>query len=106
MTNPPLRSTLTDRYQTTIPEAVRQHLGLSKRDQLQYLIEDDGSVRLIGAASEDPALRPFLALLERDLSQQPERLEHLSGQRHRHLSELTGAAEIDLDAELIQQTSE
>lgn len=100
MTNPPLRSTLTDRYQTTIPEAVRQHLGLSKRDEIQYLIEDDGSVRLLGAASEDPALRPFLALLARDLSQQPERLEHLDSPFQRRLSELTADAEIDLDAAL------
>lgn len=100
MTHSPLRSTLTDRYQTTIPEAVRLHLGLSKRDQLQYIIGDDGSVRLVSAASEDPALRPFLALLERDISQRPERLEHLSAQRHRRLSQLTEAAEIDFGAEL------
>lgn len=35
-------STLTDRYQTTVPETVRRALKLGKRDKLQYPIRPDG----------------------------------------------------------------
>lgn len=74
-----LNSTLTDRYQTTIPEAVRQQLGLRKRDKLEYQIQNDGSVKLTRARPEqseqhDPALGAFLDLLERDIKNHPERL--------------------------------
>ena len=31
-------STLTDRYQTTVPETVRRALRLRKRDKIQYVI--------------------------------------------------------------------
>lgn len=32
-------STLTDRYQTTIPEPIRKALGLNKRDKIRYTIQ-------------------------------------------------------------------
>ncbi|MFM6063282.1 MAG: type II toxin-antitoxin system PrlF family antitoxin, partial [Microcystis panniformis] len=35
-------STLTDRYQTTIPDSVRKVLGLNKRDKICYNIQPDG----------------------------------------------------------------
>lgn len=35
-------STLTDRYQTTLPDPVRKVLGLSKRDKIQYTIQPNG----------------------------------------------------------------
>lgn len=96
-----ITSTLTDRYQTTIPEAVRAQLGLSKRDQLNYTIDENGSVTLRRADTDehDPALRPFLALLERDIAAHPERLESLEGMRTELLT-LTQGAEFDLDAAL------
>lgn len=37
-------STLTDRYQTTVPESVRKALGLNKRDKICYTIQSDGRV--------------------------------------------------------------
>ncbi|ULH15515.1 type II toxin-antitoxin system PrlF family antitoxin [Deinococcus sp. KNUC1210] len=96
-----ITSTLTDRYQTTIPEAVRHHLGLHKRDQLQYTIDETGQVTLhkTDVSEQDPALRPFLALLERDLTDHPERLESLDGLRT-ELPSLTHGAEFDLNAAL------
>jgi antitoxin PrlF len=39
-------STLTDRYQTTIPDIVRKTLGLSKRDKIAYVIKSDGTVTI------------------------------------------------------------
>jgi antitoxin PrlF len=62
-----VESTLTDRYQTTVPEPVRRVLNLAKRDRLHYAIQPDGSVVITRAtsASEDTALEPFLDLLAR-----------------------------------------
>ncbi|TWT88876.1 putative regulator PrlF [Pseudobythopirellula maris] len=37
-----LRSTLTDRWQTTIPAAVRKALGLKPRQRLVYELRDGG----------------------------------------------------------------
>ena len=53
------------------------------------------------AGEHDPALRPFLASLENDLMQHPERLVALDSQRA-SLQALTLGAEFDLDAELGQ----
>lgn len=38
------QSTLTDRYQTTVPDIVRRALGLGKRDKLHYTIRASGEV--------------------------------------------------------------
>jgi antitoxin PrlF len=96
-----ITSTFTDRYQTTIPEAVRTHLGLNRRDQLLYTIDELGNVLLhrADASGHDPALRPFLTFLEHDLTQHPERLESLDAQRAGLLA-LTMGTEFDLDADL------
>jgi len=97
-----LTSTLTDRYQTTIPEAVRKQLGLSKRDQVSYTITADGSVQLTRAPSSepDPALKPFLSLLERDLTTHPQQVQPLDAETYTRLRRLTAGAEFDLDTEL------
>ena len=37
-------STITSKGQTTIPKAVREHLGLKPGNRIDYLIEEDGRV--------------------------------------------------------------
>lgn len=103
MTSLDITSTLTDRYETTIPEAVRHALGLQKRDRLQYRIEN-GQV-MISRATEgkDPALAPFLTLLEQDIQAQPEQLQTLDDGLHTHLKGLTAEVEIDLAAPLLPE---
>ncbi|MBS4097325.1 MAG: type II toxin-antitoxin system PrlF family antitoxin [Sulfuricella sp.] len=67
-------STLTARYQTTIPDAVRKVLGLNKHDRLVYRVCENGEVYLSKAdiaEAEDAALGPFLSLLDSRLAQQP-----------------------------------
>ncbi len=67
-------STLTARYQTTIPDAVRKILGLHKHDRVVYRVSDSGEVVLakaIAAKTEDPALEPFLALLDARMARKP-----------------------------------
>ena len=39
-----VESTLTDRYQTTVPETVRRALQLGKRDKIHYTIRPGGEV--------------------------------------------------------------
>jgi antitoxin PrlF len=68
-------STLTSRYQTTIPDAVRKVLGLGKQDRLLYRVTDAGEVQLVKAQTrtmEDPALLPFLTLLDQRLQRRPD----------------------------------
>ena len=70
-------STLTSRYQTTIPDAVRKVLGLGKQDRLLYRVTDAGQVQLAKAQTpdaEDPALLPFLALLDQRLESRPDKV--------------------------------
>ena len=44
-----VESTLTDRYQTTVPEPVRRALNLRKRDRIHYAIRPGGEVVLTRA---------------------------------------------------------
>jgi antitoxin PrlF len=95
-------STLTDRYQTTVPETVRRALRLGKRDKIRYTIRPDGEVVLTRAAREDadPALNAFLGFLARDISAHPERLRSVNVGLVKRIRSLTRAVEIDLDAPL------
>ena len=61
-----VESTLTDRYQTTVPETVRRALRLGKRDKIHYTIRPSGDVVLTRAQandSDDPVLGAFLVFL-------------------------------------------
>ena len=95
-------STLTDRYQTTVPEPVRAALKLSKRDKLRYAIQADGSVLMTRADSdgEDPVLGQFLGFIARDVATHPERLRSLDQGLLNRIQALVGLGEIDLDAPL------
>lgn len=98
-----LESTLTDRYQTTVPESVRRALHLGKRDRIHYTIRPGGEVVLTRAAAsdgDDPALAPFLGLLARDITEHPERLRAVDASLAQRIKALVGMAEIDLDAPL------
>ena len=99
-----MESSLTDRYQTTVPQPVRRALGLGKRDRIRYSFRANGEVVLQrvspDAAEEDPALTPFLTLLEQDISRHPERLQPISADLVDRLHSLVGDLEVDLDAPL------
>ena len=98
-----VESTLTDRYQTTVPETVRRALGLGKRDKIHYTVRPSGEVVLTRAeASEDddPVLGQFLGFLARDIASHPERLQAIDASFMQRLQSLTGGIEVDLDARL------
>ena len=96
-------STLTDRYQTTVPEAVRRTLKLGKRDKLHYTIRANGEVvltRATSAAGDDPALGAFLDFVAADITRHPERLQAIDASLVARIQSLTEGVEVDLDAPL------
>jgi antitoxin PrlF len=99
-----VESALTDRYQTTVPQPVRRALGLRKRDRIRYSLRANGEVVLQRVSpdpiEEDPALAPFLALLEQDIASDPERLQPIGADLVQRLQDLVGAIEVDLDEAL------
>lgn len=98
-----VESTLTDRYQTTIPGTVRQALGLNKRDKVHYAIRSGGEVvltRASDAESDDPVLGQFLDFLAQDIANHPEHVQAVDADFTRHMHSLVGEVEIDLDAPL------
>lgn len=98
-----VQSTLTDRYQTTVPETVRRALQLSKRDKIHYSIRPGGEVVLTRAQvadDADPALQPFLAFLEHDITHHPERLQAIDVGLAERLQRLIGDVEVNLEETL------
>lgn len=98
-------STLTARYQTTVPNTVRKALRLRKRDKIRYSIEPDGRVILTraGEAEDDPVLGHFLHFLARDINGHPERLHAVESGLLKRVRALVKGAEIDLDAPLADE---
>lgn len=98
-------STLTDRYQTTIPESVRKSLGLSKRDRLCYTIESDGRVVIsrVKLEESDPVLETFLTFLERDIDRNPQRIVAVDADLVDRTRALVGDLDVDLDAPLMDE---
>ncbi len=98
-----VESTLTDRYQTTVPETVRRALRLGKRDKIHYAIRPGGEVVLTRAeASEgdDPVLGQFLGFLARDIGSHPEHLPAVDAGFVQRLQSLVGSVEVELNSVL------
>ena len=97
-------STLTDRYQTTIPEVVRKALGLGKRDRLEFLLDETGAVRIKKAQDleehEDPTLMAFLDLLAKDIDKNPQNIRELDESFWQAIDKLTEGVEVDMDEKL------
>lgn len=98
-----VESTLTDRYQTTVPEIVRLALCLSKRDKIHYTIRPGGEVVLTRAeASEgdDPVLGQFLDFLANNIASYPERLQTVDASLLARIHLLVGGIDVNLDLPL------
>lgn len=99
------QSTLTDRFQTTVPATVRQALQLSKRDKLEFTVLDNGTVMLSRAENTeaDPVLAQFLNFLQQDMVQTPSNIQPLSAQEKQQVDTLVADVEIDLDTALAEE---
>lgn len=95
-------STLTDRYRTTVPRAVRKALQLSKRDKIRYTIRPDGNVLLSRGDQDDadPVLDSFLSFLATDIQTNPRRLMSATPELASRIKRLLGEIDVDLDAPL------
>ncbi|MEJ8857850.1 type II toxin-antitoxin system PrlF family antitoxin [Variovorax robiniae] len=99
---PGIESTLTDRYQTTVPDPVRRALRLGKRDKIHYAIRPNGEVVLTraDAVQDDPLLGQFLSFLAQDIQKHPERLKAVDAGLLKRIDKLVTGVAIDLDAPL------
>ena len=98
-----VESTLTDRYQTTVPETVRRALKLGKRDKIHYTIRPGGELvlsRVDITEQDDPVLGQFLLFLSYDFAQHPERLLALDAILVQRIRSLVGGVDVDLKAAL------
>ena len=96
-------STLTDRYQTTVPDPVRRALKLGKRDKIRYVLQPDGAVLMTRATpveEDDPALGKFLDFLERDIAAHPEHVRAVGTKLAARIRSLVRGVHVDLDAQL------
>lgn len=98
-----VESTLTDRYQTTVPETVRRALSLGKRDKIHYTIRPGGEVvlsRAVAPEVDDPVLGHFLGFLARDIAGHPQRLQAVDSDLMQRIRSLVGGIEVDMDSAL------
>ena len=98
-------STLTDRYQTTVPDPIRKLLGLSKRDRICYTIEADGKVTISRAQEpeNDPILGQFLNFIAKDIAQNPQHIKAISPDLVERIRVLVDGVDVDLDAPLADE---
>ncbi len=100
---PYAESTLTDRYQTTVPEPIRKALGLSKRDKICYTIQPDGSVLISRVEQNDPIIAKFLNFLAQDIAENPQNIQAISSDLLSRVHSLVSEVVIDLDAPLADE---
>lgn len=100
-----VESTLTDRYQTTIPETVRKALHLSKRDKIHYVIQNNGNVLITRAekVNDDPIVGEFLSFIAKDIQKHPENIMAINNELYNKIQELVAGIEIDLDEPLLDE---
>ncbi len=98
-------STLTDRYQTTVPDTVRKALRLNKREKIRYTVQANGQVLLSRAdqQGDDPILSQFLSFLAKDVSDNPEHLQGISHDLADRVKSLVSGIEVDLDSPLSEE---
>jgi antitoxin PrlF len=105
--SPSAESTLTDRYQTTVPEPVRKALGLNKRDKICYTIQANGRVIISRMEQSDPLLGKFLSFLAKDIESNPDRIQKTSQKINSDLvsraQDLVSGIEVDLEAPLLDE---
>jgi len=95
-------STLTERFQTTVPSVVRKALHLNKKDKIKFIIQPNGSVMLsrVEPKESDPVVESFLAFVANDMQKNPEKIQPLSASMRDRVKVLTAGVELDLDAPL------
>jgi len=101
--------TITAKGQTTVPKAVRNALGVSYGGRIAFRVEGGHvTVHALPAGDEaaDPALTPFLALLEADLAARPAEVRPIPGALVDRLEALAAeVGEVDPEASIEGEVS-
>lgn len=100
-----LESTLTDRYQTTVPRTVRKALKLGKRDKVRYTIQN-GQVLLTRAEPQeknDPVLEHFLHFLAQNMLENPQQVAVINSNLMAQAQALVTDVAFDLEAPLLPE---
>jgi antitoxin PrlF len=96
-----LKTTVSRRWRTTVPAAVREALNLTPGDRLVWEIQGEEAIvhraGAKGVEEEDPALEPFLRLLANDIEAYPERLRGIPRDMYQRWMAITEGVEVDLD---------
>ena len=98
-----LESSLTDRYQTTVPARIRKLLGLNKRDKLEWILDESGGVRVNKRDPEaqehtDATMDAWLDFLAKDMAEHPEHLIPLTAEMYEDIvAELSGERGVGVD---------
>lgn len=96
-------STLTNRYQTTVPDAVRKALHLGKRDKIRYTVQSDGHVLMTRAEKEeDPVIAEFLNFIAKDIQNNPKNLTTINQDLVTRINSLVANVEVNLDEPLTE----
>ena len=100
-----VESTLTDRYQTTVPETVRKALHLGKRDKIHYIIQGNGNVLItrVESQKDDPVVGDFLSFLAKDIQQHPQNVMPLNSALYQRIQSFVSNVELDLDKPLLDE---
>ncbi len=96
-------STLTDRYQTTIPEPIRDALHLKKRDKISYEIDENGKVIISRVSDNDPVLSKFLSFVANDIKNNPSHVRSIDPTLIERALSLISGVEVDMDAPLSEK---
>ena len=98
-------STLTDRYQTTIPDAVRKALDLNKRDKICYTLQSNGQIVIskLQENQSDPLIDNFLNFLEMDMKQNPHHLSSIDPNLIEKIADLVNRVDFNLDESLPEE---
>lgn len=101
-------STLTDRYQTTIPDTVRKALHLNKRDKIRYTVQPDGHVFIskIDEYQDDPIIDNFLDFIADDIRKNPQHLTSIDQTLLNRIESLVAGVEFDLDEQLFDEEAQ
>ncbi len=91
--------TITAKGQTTVPKAIRQALGVGYGGRIAFRVADGGvSVHAVSEPEADPALAPFLTLLERAIAARPAALVPLTAELAARMTAATESVDVDPDA--------
>lgn len=98
-------ATLTERYQNTVPAAVRKALHLKKGDKVVYTIETSGQVSFTRAEikQRDPVIGKFLHFLADDMASHPDQLQRLTPSLGKRIHALVAAIDVDIDSPLLDE---